>query len=117
MYTLHMWWAFRGSVLSVVLACALAPQLLCFMPDETLTQSEMDCCKEMASDCSSPKMSHACCQTVVRTSVGIAAKVVRNLIPRFDVAERVVTISATVLQHSSARELAIYNNHAPPGDP
>ena len=109
--------SFRGSVLGVVLACALAPQLVCFMPDETLTQSEMDCCKEMASDCSSPKMSHACCQTVVQTDVGIAAKVVRNVIPRFDVAERMVDISATVLRHSSSRELPIHNNHAPPKDP
>jgi hypothetical protein len=115
MYTLHMSWPFRASVLAVVLAWGLAPQLACFMPDETLTESEMDCCEGMASDCSSANMSHACCRTVVRTDVGIAAKVVRNLMPRFDVAERATDISIA-LPLRVIRELSIHNSHAPPSE-
>jgi hypothetical protein len=113
MYTLHMSWPFRALVLAVVLAWGLAPQLACFMPDQALTESEMDCCEGMASDCSSANMSHACCRTVVRTDVGIAAKVVRNLMPTFDVAERATDISIA-LPLRVIRELSIHNSHAPP---
>ena len=115
MYTLHMSWSFRALVLAVALAWGLAPQLACFMPDHALSKSEMDCCEKMASDCSSAKMSMPCCQTVAPTDVGVAAKVVRNL-PRFDVAERVVNISA-MLNRESSHELFIANNHAPPPEP
>src|SRR5262245_7357703 len=107
MYTLHMSWSFRALVLAVVLAWGLAPQLACFMPDQTLSKSEMDCCQGMAGDCNSANMSsHTCCETVVRTDVGIAAKVVRNLIPGFDVAATAIDFSATP-QHNDFRELFI----------
>jgi len=98
-----------------MLAWEMAPQLACFMPDQALTKPEMDCCEEMASDCSSANMSNACCQTVVRTDVGIAAKVVRNLMPKFDVAERAADISIALPLRLS-RELSIHNNHAPPSE-
>src|SRR5262249_1346617 len=104
MYTLHMSWSFRALVLCALIGCGLAPQLVCFMPDPTLTRSEMDCCEGMASECSAANMSHACCQTVVRTDVGIAARVVRNLMPRFDVAESAIDFSIA-LQHNGFREL------------
>ena len=115
MYTLHMSWPFRAFVLAVVVAWGIAPQLACFMPDQTFTKSEMDCCQEIASDCSSANMSDACCRTLVRTNVGIAAKVVRNIMPRFDVAERATDISIA-LPPSGSRELSTYNSHAPPAE-
>jgi hypothetical protein len=114
MYTLHMSWSFRAVCLAVGLACGLAPQLACFMPSQPLTASEMDCCQEMSNDCSGANMSDACCQTVVRTDVGVAAKMIRNLLPPIGAAESGGALSATlpndVLRDSSVR----HNNHAPP---
>src|SRR5262245_10763177 len=115
MYTLHMSWSFRALVLALALAWGLGPQLACFMPDQTLTKSEMDCCQGMSADCSSANMSQACCPTVARTDVGIATKVIRNLIPRFDVAETPIDISV-VLSLSGFRELSVRNSHAPPAE-
>ena len=115
MYTLHMSWPFRALVLTVVVAWAIAPQLACFMPDQTFTKSETDCCQQMATDCSSANMSDACCRTMVRTDVGIAAKVVRNIMPRFDVAERAIDISIA-LPSNGSRGLSIHNSHAPPAE-
>jgi hypothetical protein len=54
------------------------------MPDQMVTPAEMDCCKGMAGDCSSATISQACCQTVVRTDVGIVAKVLGRGIPHQD---------------------------------
>jgi hypothetical protein len=105
--------SFRGLVLAVVLAWGLAPQLACFMPDKALTKSEMDCCEGMSGDCNSASMTDACCQSVVRTDVGIAARVARNLMPGFEVAERAVDISIA-LPHMQSYELSIHQNHAPP---
>jgi len=93
MYTLHMSWSFRTLVLALVMAWGIAPQLACLMPDQTLTPAEMDCCKGMAGDCSSSNMSQACCQTTVRTEVVIAAKVVRHVMPRLDVAAATTNIN------------------------
>jgi hypothetical protein len=115
MYTLHMSWPFRALVIALVVAWGIAPQLACFMSDQTFTKSEMDCCQEMASDCSSANMSDACCRTLVRTDVGIAAKVVRNIMPRFDVEERASDISVGIPPNGS-RELSIHDSHAPPAE-
>src|ERR1700757_1465436 len=71
-YTSPMSWSFRGLVLTVGMLCGLAPQIACFMPDQPLTQPEMDCCAKLANDCGQMNMS--CCRPVVRTDVGIAAK-------------------------------------------
>ena len=117
MYTLHMSLSFRAWVLAVALASGLGPQLACFMPDQTVTKSEMDCCERMAGDCSGANMSHACCRTVVQTDVGIVAKVFRNLMPTSDVAERAIDDVSIALQNGGFGELFIYNNHAPPPEP
>jgi hypothetical protein len=87
-----MSWSFRTVALGVVLAWGLAPQLACLMPDQTLTPAEMDCCKGMAGDCSSANMSQACCQTVVRTEVGVVAKVIRHVMPRLGAAAAATAI-------------------------
>ena len=115
MYTLHMSWPFRALVFAVVLAWGLVPELACFMPGQTITKSEMDCCQGMAGDCSSANMSHACCQTPVRTDLGIAAKGIRNVILRFDVAERAIDISIA-LPSTGSWELSIHKSHAPPAE-
>ena len=113
MYTLHMSLPFRVLVLGVLVSCGLGPQLACFMPDQKLTQSEMDCCKGMAGDCSAANMSQACCQTVVRTDTGVAAKIVRYGMPRTEVAAASTHISAdSVLPFD--RHLSLPSDHAPP---
>ena len=116
MYTLHMSWSFRATVLTIVMAWGLAPQIACFMPEQMLTQPERDCCKEMSSDCGGANMSHACCRTVVRTDVGITAKTVRIVTPHFDVAERMIDAASSIFLTPS-RELSAGNGHAPPHDP
>ena len=50
MYTLPMSRSFRTLALSVAMLWALAPQLACFMPGQ-MTETEQQCCKEMANDC------------------------------------------------------------------
>ena len=66
MYTVRMSRSFRGLVISLTMAWVLLPQIACFMPD-AMTETEQQCCKEMANDCSGSGMSHDCCRTVVRT--------------------------------------------------
>ena len=48
--TLPMSRSFRTLALSVAMLWALVPQLACFMPDQ-MTETEQQCCKEMANDC------------------------------------------------------------------
>jgi hypothetical protein len=116
MYTLHMSWSFRTLALGVVLAWGLAPQLACLMPDQALTAAEMDCCKGMTGDCSSANMSQACCQTTVRTDVGIAAKVVRDVAPRLDVAAATTDILPHVFFAFDGQPPR-QADHAPPDNP
>ena len=110
-----MSWSFRSLVLTVAVAWGVAPQIACFMPDQTLSQQEKDCCNEMASDCGGSNMTHECCRTVVRTDTGIAAKVLRHALP-----DSVLTnIGIPVVRPMSldgSRQLATRNNHAPPHD-
>jgi hypothetical protein len=113
MYTLHMSWSFRTLALGVVVAWGLGPQLACFMPDQALTRADMDCCKGMAGDCNSANMSQACCQTAVRTEVGVAAKVVRHVMPRLDVAAATTSTVPDVF-FAFDRQPARQKDHAPP---
>jgi hypothetical protein len=112
MYTLHMFWPFRGLVLVVLLVWGLAPQLACLMPEPTATQSEMDCCKGMAADCSTANMSQTCCQTVVRTDIGIVAKTDRNMMPLCVAAYTIVILPA--LRASFDLPALEQSDHAPP---
>src|SRR5438045_8608896 len=109
-----MSWSFRALVLTAGVLWGLAPQIACFMPDQSLTQREMDCCEKMAGDCGQMDMS--CCQTVVRTNVvGVTAKAVRNLVPHVDMAPKPVRISVA-MPLSVRVDLSIRNDHAPPHD-
>ena len=113
MYTLLMSWSVRASVLTVLLAWGLAPQLACFMPEQTLTPSEMDCCQQMANDCGGSTMSHTCCGTVARADVGIVTKAVRNATPQFETAG-IMTDSAGLSVLRFDGELCNQSDHAPP---
>ena len=109
-----MSWSLRVLVVTVTLIWGLAPQLACFMPDQALTQHEMDCCEQMAGTCSQTDMS--CCRPVVRTDVpGLAARPVRNIGPDVHIAPRPVSIAGTVPANVLA-EFPIQNDHAPPPD-
>jgi hypothetical protein len=114
MYTLPMSWSFRALVFGVVMALGLAPQLACFMPENTATEAERDCCEKMANDCGGTNMSHECCRTAVRSDVGIATKVVRNVMPHFDVAARTAQ-TGSVLCLTFSPQFLIETSHAPPG--
>jgi len=99
--------------LFVVLLWGVAPQLACLMPDQALTPPEMDCCKEMASDCGNPSMTHACCRTVIRTDIGVTAQSTRSVMPQLESAASAVTAFAPVAQFGSG-EVFIHDSHAPP---
>jgi hypothetical protein len=113
MYTLCMSWSARALALMVVLTWGLAPQLACFMPDETLTPAEMDCCQKMANDCGAANMSDTCCRPAARTDIGITAKTIRNVMPRVDTAGKTTNTVLFPALHF-ARELSNQSDHAPP---
>ena len=113
MYTLHMLWSFRVLVWGVLLTIAVGPQLACFMPDQTVTQSDMDCCKEMIGACTAPNASSGCCQVTAPTELGLAAKALCHVMPRFDLAGNSIASGPDsllpIIEH-----LFQYTGHAPP---
>jgi hypothetical protein len=113
MYTLHMSWQFRTFVLGVLLTCGLASQVACFMPDQALTTAEMDCCKTMAGDCSGANMTHACCKTVVRSELGVAARIDRHDVTQLDVVDRTSNV-ATECFLQFDRRLSRHTDHDAP---
>ena len=86
MYTLHMSRSFRVLAIGFTILWVLAPQIACFMPDQ-MTETEQQCCKEMANDCSGSGMSHECCRTVVRTDVATLTAANRDIAHDFSIAE------------------------------
>jgi hypothetical protein len=115
-YTEAMSWSFRSLVFSIVLAWGFLPQVACFMPDQAATPAEMDCCKGMSGDCSGANMAHACCQTIVRPSVGIAVKLLRSLEKPTLVAEHTIKLE-TSIPRNPASEVLLIQDQAPPPDP
>jgi hypothetical protein len=83
------------------------------MPDQMLTKAEHDCCQQMAQDCGAPNMPHACCRTVVRTDVGITAKVARGILPPIDAPADTMGFVLVVPAHSHP-EFPVRYDHAPP---
>jgi len=107
-----MSWSFRALILTVVVVWGLAPQIACFMPDQSLTQAEMDCCQHKADDCG--QMNMTCCRTTTPThNVGITAKPVRNPLPQVHMASAPVGIPAVTPPAGFVRS-TIANDHAPP---
>jgi len=113
MYTLHMSWSFRATVLGVLLSVGLAPQLACFMPDESVSQSDMDCCKEMIGACTAPNMSHECCQTMGPAQVGLTAKAAYDVMPRSTLVRATFEIAPESLVRSD-RQPAWFEDPGPP---
>jgi len=107
--------SFRAFVLIMVIIWAVAPQLACFVPEQTPTQSAMDCCKGMAGDCN-PTMSQECCQILARAEIGIVAKVIRH----FEPPAQIANVTTDVVPFSlpvSHRQLSNLSDDAPPGKP
>src|SRR5262245_889142 len=77
--------SFRTLAIGLTMLWVLAPQIACFMPD-AMTETEQQCCKEMANDCSSSGMSHECCRTVVRTDVATITAANRGIAHDFSIA-------------------------------
>ncbi len=114
MYTLPMSRSFRTLALGVTLLWALAPQIACFMPDE-MTETEQECCRQMANDCAGSGMSHECCRTAVHSDVGTLVKAIRSVAPDFTVlGETFDATAAIALPHFG--NLAAISKHAPPHD-
>ena len=56
----------------LVFAWTAIPALAC-LPNATMTQAEMACCKKMAGDCHRGAAHHPCCKTTVEQSTSIAS--------------------------------------------
>ncbi len=101
MYTLRMSRSSRALALSLTILWVVAPQMACFMP-ETVTESEHECCQQMANECGGSGMSHECCRTVVRLDVATLARANRDIGFDFSVAgEAFNTIAAVSSQVDS----------------
>ena len=112
MYTLHMPWLLRVLGLGVVFGWGLGLQVVCFMPDQTVMPSDMDCCKEMAGDCNGANMSHPCCRPSVRAEVVVPVKIVRHVMPRLDVAHGTTNIVPDLFSPIE-RDVSQLNDRAP----
>jgi hypothetical protein len=109
-----MSWPFRALVLLVVLGWGIGPELMCFLPEETSTEAELDCCQKMAGECGDTQMSHQCCRPEVRTQVGVAAKIIRQNMPVSEPAEWNLDISKGL--HDSW-SVAVISIDRPPDKP
>src|SRR2546422_10088099 len=110
-----MSWAFRASVILLVMAWGLVPQVTCFVSEETASQAQRDCCKEMANDCSGTNTSMDCCRIVARSDLGVAAKIIRLIQPHVDAAEITPDIAASPIPTFTYR-LVNLSDHSPPPD-
>jgi hypothetical protein len=113
MYTLYMSRSFRALVFGILVSLGAGPQLACFMPGQPVTQADMDCCKEVISDCNAGNMSHGCCYISAPTNAGLAAKAVQHLMPRFKVAGSLADLTPD-LPFQPDNRLSRYADHAPP---
>jgi hypothetical protein len=84
------------------------------MPDQ-MTESEQQCCKEMANDCSGSGMSHECCRTVVRADVATLTASNRGIANDFGIAEMNSETGAFYLSIASVGEY-LSRNLSPPID-
>jgi hypothetical protein len=89
----------------------VAPQMACFMPD-TMTESEHQCCQQMANECGGSGMSHECCRTVVRPDVATSARANRDVGFDFIVALEAFNTPAAV--SPQAASTSVFDiSHAP----
>jgi len=60
-----------ASVFVLVFTWTAIPALAC-LPNATMTQAEMSCCKKMAGDCHMSAGQHPCCETKVEPVTPVA---------------------------------------------
>jgi len=112
---------FKVLALKVALVWALVPQLACFFPETMMTESEADCCRQMAADCGQMNMpsSHECCKHVVRSDLATMARAPRHIVPDFESAAIPATSEIPSLPRiEDARGLDVAGFRAtPPGSP
>jgi hypothetical protein len=115
MYTLHMSWPFQAVVFGILLSLGIGPELACFMPDQTATQADMDCCKEMIGACTAPDMSHECCRVTAPAELGLAGKALHHVVSRLELARATTDIAPDLLS-LVAGPLSRTTDHAPPDE-
>jgi hypothetical protein len=78
----------------------MVPQIACFMPDP-MTESEQECCAQMAGDCGGSGMSHECCRRVVRPDHATIAAATRTMAHDFALVESNAEIAGSALLMAS----------------
>jgi hypothetical protein len=99
MYTWRMSRSSRAVALALTILWVVAPQMSCFMPD-TMTESEHQCCQQMANECNGSGMSHECCRTVVRPDVATFARASRAIGFDFSVAVEAFNTAPALSSHA-----------------
>lgn len=108
----------RVLALILVIFWVLIPQVVCFLPSDEITQTEMECCKQMAGDCGQANMQgHKCCTGVVRPDAAIVTAAQRNLAPHTAVAPPYVSEATTLSGLIAEASLVRGFIHPPPTDP
>ena len=114
MYTVCMSRSFRTLAIGLTMLWIVAPQIACFMPD-AMTETEQQCCKEMASDCSGSGMSHECCRRVVRADAATVTATNRGIVHDFSLAEKGWESGASSLLNACVGDYPS-GNESPPVD-
>jgi len=114
----YTWRRMRVLAPIVVAIWVLLPQVVCFLPGEEKTETEMDCCQRMAGDCGKANMQeHKCCRSVVKADAAIITAAHRDLLP--DSAVAPPYISEELTRSGLIAERAIFVSgyiHPPPKD-
>lgn len=107
--------AFAMVVIAVMWAAT--PTVACFLPMNTMTAAERECCQKMANQCGSTTMSssHSCCQTSHQRQSAISPVLTYSPTRHFDVA--VIPQIAGAVIHSASISRQLPTLEAPPPEP
>ena len=100
----------------LILSWTAIPALAC-LPNATMTQAEMACCKKMAGDCHMGASQHPCCKTKVEqpTPVAIPDRATFQTLYVVAALPYVPLLAEPTLDRNSGRELRGLPPPAPPG--
>jgi hypothetical protein len=103
-------------VFVLVLSWTAISALVC-LPNATMTQAEMACCKKMAGDCHMSAGEHPCCKTKVEqpTPVGTPDRTTIHIQYVVTASSCVRLLAEPTLDRKSNRELRGLPPPAPPG--
>jgi hypothetical protein len=99
----------KTGAVAVALLLLAAPAAACVAAGEAMTQSEEECCREMAGDCGKVPMqaSHSCCSASVsreqpaktssQFSIALPVAAMAALVPE----QPVCTVAATLVDHTA----------------